>query len=168
MIDYLIFSSFSSQYSRHHKSQPSKLGAEILRECSLPTRSCHVSHVKCQVSGVCYQRGLLHLVFKLLSFQSILMYPNKMCKLEQNLFCVKMVKKIYFLEGWTCYIKVHFATRSVCRSMFSWNSGLHLLYAILWFARPLFKNILDSPTQYLANATFGIRLAFQMREEYMK
>ena len=55
-------------------------------------------------------------------------------------------------------------SQSVCRSIFSSNSGLQLLYKILLLPRPLIYNILDSPTQYLANATFGTSLAFQMKQ----
>ena len=55
----------------------------------------------------------------------------------------------------------------MCRSINSSNSGWHLLYAILWLDRPLFKNVLDSPSKYLANAAIGASLAFQIREEYM-
>ena len=65
----------------------------------------------------------------------------------------------------TGYITILVQPRMQCRSIFSLNSGSHLLYTILWLPRPLIKNILDSPTQYLANATFGTSLAFQMREE---
>ena len=49
--------------------------------------------------------------------------------------------------------------QSLYRSIFSSNSDSHILYAILWLARPLVKNIPDSPFQYLANAIFGTSLA---------
>ena len=92
----LLYQSFSESVSQpfppNHK--PDELGAEILRECSLPTTchmshvACHMSHVMCHVScvmchmspffflffgqsgkaywsRVCYQRGLPRLVFTL-------------------------------------------------------------------------------------------------------
>ena len=58
-------------------------------------------------------------------------------------------------------------SQSVCWSIFSSNSGSHLIYAILWLARPLIEKILDSPTQCLADATFGTSVAFQVRKEYI-
>ena len=57
--------------------------------------------------------------------------------------------------------------QSVCHFIFSTNSCWNLLYAIVWLASPLIKNIFDSLIQYLANATFRTSLAFQMREEMM-
>ena len=68
-------------------------------------------------------------------------------------------------SGRVRYIKIYFASMKCVRSIFSTNSGSLLFYTILWLAIPLIKDILDSPTQYLANATFGTSEVFQMEEK---
>ena len=42
------------------------------------------------------------------------------------------------------------------------NKAQHLPYSILWIATYDFFDFLDLPKKYLANATFGTSLAFQM------
>ena len=58
------------------------------------------------------------------------------------------------------YIKLHFATTKCVL--------VHFLIKLRFtLTRPLIKNILDSPTQYLSNTTFATILALQRREEYI-
>ena len=57
--------------------------------------------------------------------------------------------------------------KSDCQPIFLKNQGTYSLYAKLLLLRLLIKNIRDSSHQYLSYVTFGVSLAFYMREEYV-
>ena len=99
---------------------------------------------------------------------SLALLGYSFCRCMQADLC-SILQTVALIKSWTRLnsTSFHFSTTKCVPVHFLNKLRFTLTFRILWLARPLINNILDSPTQYLANATIGTSLACQMREEYM-
>ena len=99
----LLYQSFSESVSQpfppNHK--PDELGAEILRECSLPT-TCHMSHVACHMSHVmCHVSSVKCHVSHVTCHMSLFFSPDKVVKLISGGFVINGAYRVYFYQAYT-------------------------------------------------------------------